>query len=245
MIIYFSATGNSKYVANEIAKQTNDYAVSILNLENKITLCLGERLGIVSPTYYWGLPSIVDEFFGKCEIIGAEHPYIYFVATYGTTTGQTGAFVRKHLNRKGLELSASFSVKMPDTWTPIYDLSDKEKVAAINKNEKSQIQEIVNHIRNSELGDYMKEKVPMLAVKCFNPLYENARKTAHFTVDANCVGCGLCESNCPVQAIMVKNGKPIWVKEKCVMCLGCMHHCPRFAIQYGKNTKKHGQYIHP
>ena len=28
------------------------------------------------------------------------------------------------------------------------------------------------------------------------------------------------------------------------MCLACLHHCPKFAIQYGKNTKKHGQYVH-
>ena len=29
------------------------------------------------------------------------------------------------------------------------------------------------------------------------------------------------------------------------MCLGCLHRCPEFAIQYGKNTKKHGQYMNP
>ena len=26
-------------------------------------------------------------------------------------------------------------------------------------------------------------------------------------------------------------------------CLGCLHKCPTFAIQYGRNTKKHGQYV--
>ena len=39
--------------------------------------------------------------------------------------------------------------------------------------------------------------------------------------------------------------KPVWVKDKCVMCLGCLHRCPKFAIQYGRNTKKHGQYANP
>ena len=29
------------------------------------------------------------------------------------------------------------------------------------------------------------------------------------------------------------------------MCLGCLHRCPKFAIQYGRNTKKHGQYTNP
>ena len=29
------------------------------------------------------------------------------------------------------------------------------------------------------------------------------------------------------------------------MCLGCLHRCPKFAIQYGSRTKKHGQYTNP
>ena len=28
------------------------------------------------------------------------------------------------------------------------------------------------------------------------------------------------------------------------MCLSCLHHCPKFAIQYGSRTQKHGQYSH-
>ena len=35
------------------------------------------------------------------------------------------------------------------------------------------------------------------------------------------------------------------VAERCAMCLGCLHRCPKFAIQYGNRTKRHGQYTHP
>ena len=40
-------------------------------------------------------------------------------------------------------------------------------------------------------------------------------------------------------------GRPVWVKEQCVMCLCCLHHCPKFSIQYGNKTLRHGQYVHP
>lgn len=50
---------------------------------------------------------------------------------------------------------------------------------------------------------------------------------------------------CPVKAIEMKNKKPVWVADKCVMCLGCLHRCPVFAINYGNKTQKHGQYINP
>lgn len=36
MIMYFSATGNCKYVANKISKAIGDTAVSILELEVKL-----------------------------------------------------------------------------------------------------------------------------------------------------------------------------------------------------------------
>ena len=47
------------------------------------------------------------------------------------------------------------------------------------------------------------------------------------------------------QAIEIRDKKPVWVKQKCTACLGCLHRCPKFAIQYGKNTVKHGQYTNP
>lgn len=49
VIIYCSATGNSKYVAQRIADAIEDTAVSIENAEPVITLKPDECLGIVFP----------------------------------------------------------------------------------------------------------------------------------------------------------------------------------------------------
>ena len=62
MILYFSATGNSEYVARRIAAETGDIAVSITDCYKKQIFSFDEKcktLGIVSPTYSWGLPVIV------------------------------------------------------------------------------------------------------------------------------------------------------------------------------------------
>ena len=48
----------------------------------------------------------------------------------------------------------------------------------------------------------------------------------------------------PVHAIQIQDGKPVWVKKQCTMCLGCLHRCPKFSIRYGKSDR-HGQYRHP
>jgi len=95
MLLYFSATGNSKYVASRIAEETNEGIVSIVECcnSNKFVFSLqeDEALGIVCTTYYFGLPSIVKEFLNKLEFTATNDSYIYFVATYGTTPGQTAA----------------------------------------------------------------------------------------------------------------------------------------------------------
>ena len=62
MLIYFSATGNTKHVVDEI-KYENEQIVSIeeayKNNLYKYDL-QDDRIGILSPTYDWGLPSIVS-----------------------------------------------------------------------------------------------------------------------------------------------------------------------------------------
>ena len=40
-----------------------------------------------------------------------------------------------------------------------------------------------------------------------------ARRTAHFRVEDSCIGCGLCARKCPVQAIRMENGRPVWAQE--------------------------------
>ncbi len=61
MILYFSSTGNSKYIAEALSNSLNDKAVSIIDTD-KISLTSGERLGFVFPTYFWRLPSVVTEY---------------------------------------------------------------------------------------------------------------------------------------------------------------------------------------
>ena len=251
MIFYFSATGNCKYVASEIAKEIGEEIVSITDCINKniykFKLKNNEKIGFVTPTYFWGLPTIVCDFFDRfeLELENSYKPYIFHVTTFGSSSGQTNNIVMNYLDKKKLILNGKFAVLMPDTWTPIFDLSDKVKVDKINQNAEEQITIIKKQIKENQNGDFGKLKVPKILVKLFYSLYESFRKTKKFKVEDSCIGCKICAKNCPIGAIEIQNQKPVWVKDKCVLCLGCLHHCPKFSIQYGKKTKKHGQYVNP
>lgn len=93
MILFFSATGNSRYAASRIAEATGQKIVSIVDCVREDRYVFeNEEIGIVSPTYDWGLPSIVREFLEKASF---RTGYLYFAATYGTTPGASGSMANK------------------------------------------------------------------------------------------------------------------------------------------------------
>lgn len=248
MIFYFSATGNSLHVARSVALE-GEVLVSIAeatkngSFRYEVSDC---RLGIISPTYDWTLPNIVSGFLENLEIQCSKKPYCFYVATYGTTSGASAAMANDILKKKGLEFDARFDVKMPDTWTPMFDLSDPKKVARMNENAEKEIQELKEQLSRQILGIHMGFRTPKFTGHIGKAIYDGrTTKTSNLTVSDACIGCGLCAKKCPVDAIEMREKRPVWVKDHCVMCLGCLHRCPKFAIQCGKNTSKHGQYQNP
>ncbi|WP_433569110.1 EFR1 family ferrodoxin [Tractidigestivibacter sp.] len=249
MILYFSATGNNRFVATELAKRLDDHAVSIAKMIDddryEVSLAKGERLGFAFPTYFYGFPSIVSEFLQKLSGSSKGH-YVYLVASYGSSPGATPTFAKKLLDHSGITIDAFFCIRMPDTWTPGFDLSDRDAVRRLNQAEPEQIDAIAEKILSGSVGNFMEHQHSYPVSKVAQGLYDGfARKTSHLSVGDSCIGCGLCAKRCPVQAIEMRDDRPVWVKERCVMCLRCLHSCPKFAIQYDKKTRSHGQYTHP
>ena len=54
---------------------------------------------------------------------------------------------------------------MPDTWTPIFDLSNKEKVQQINDNAELEIDYIIKQIKTFTIGNFMKNNLKKKLIK--------------------------------------------------------------------------------
>ncbi|MEZ4628511.1 MAG: EFR1 family ferrodoxin, partial [Eubacteriales bacterium] len=103
MIYYFSGTGNSKWVAEELARRTDDEAQSIpaLTQDGPTVVFAGKdaSIGIVFPVYAWGAPGLVERF---CRSIRMqEGAYAYAVCTCGDEAGKTMKRLRRFFAWQG------------------------------------------------------------------------------------------------------------------------------------------------
>ncbi len=55
-----------------------------------------------------------------------------------------------------------------------------------------------------------------------------------FVQKSDCVGCGDCVNECPVDAIEIVHGKAVIDQEKCINCQLCVKKCTYNAIKVGK-----------
>ncbi|MGM9694701.1 MAG: EFR1 family ferrodoxin [Alloprevotella sp.] len=262
MIIYFSGAGNSRYIARRLARLLGDRAVSMEELwkdhSPKIELEAHEDLGFVMPVHFGGMPAFVHDFMAQMEVRHAlDAPiYIYGVPTFGASVGEWEKQFKDALRACGLEATGIFPVRMVDTYVPLFDVTNAEKNEKVLEQAERLIPRIAESIqqksvclRNETNGRKMNGgKMPHWMAKWQYKFYESARRTKRFSVDSHvCEHCGACAANCPTKSIDMSTDEhlPIWTKEKCTLCLRCLHHCPAHAIRIGRHSEKHGQYPGP
>lgn len=252
MIFYFSGTGNSLYVAKEIAEKNKEELISIATILKdskniyEFTLKENEVIGFIYPIYAWAPPKQVLEFVEKLKLNNYKDNYIFTVATCGENIGKTIEVLSKTLSKKNLQLNSGFSIKMPNNYIILGDVDSKEVEKKKLLEAESIIAEINDTIKSKANGVFKVEKgfMPGLLTNVINPLFsKGAAETKKFYSNDKCTGCGICEKVCNCSNINVQ-GRPTW-GSNCTQCLACIHLCPTSAIQYGKGTIKKGRYKNP
>jgi len=187
MIFYFTATGNSKFIAERIAAQTGDQIFDIAKCARhgrySCELADGEAIGFVIPVYYYGIPMIVGEFLQKLNV--PKKTYSYAVLNCGGTTADAGGQLRRLF-----PIDAEFGIIMVDNYVPMYKTaSDEEKQARLDKAELA-IEEIITRVKSRTPGVFndCTGSFPRLVTGAVYPLYKYGRKTGKFTVPSEMHG---------------------------------------------------------
>jgi len=244
MIFYFTATGNSKFIAERIAAQTGDRVVDIAECVRagsySYELAEGEALGFVVPVYFYGIPIIVGDFLRKLDV--SQKDYSYAVLNSGGTAGNA-----EGLFRRAFPVNAVFGIATVSNYVPLYRMEGDAEIQECLEKAEREIGVILRHVHEKSIGSFnaVRGHFPSVSTFVAYPLYRYGRKTSKFTVNDSCTGCGLCESICPRKAIQLTDGQPTWVIPRCEFCLGCLHRCPSAAINYGGKSAENGRYVNP
>lgn len=99
MILYFSGTGNSRYIAEVINSVIEDKLVSINEcLKNNLIVSLEQQYIIVCPTYAWRIPRVVEQFIRTNHFVSGTK--IYFIMTCGGDIGNAAKYINRLCRKK-------------------------------------------------------------------------------------------------------------------------------------------------
>lgn len=266
-IYYFSGTGNSLFVAEELIKRLPESKlipiVSLLNLE--VIETEAEIVGIVFPLQGPTFPNAVKKFLQRADIKSAD--YIFAVATRGGTSCSVRSEMEKILKKKNKRLSAHFMITVFNNNPKLKSDNRKCSFRTLLKEELTQrteeirsrldsiceiiVRKEISHKNDTEYDvkmGFILERLILFAMKT----QEHKSIKDYFYIDSKCTGCGLCEKVCLSNKIKMINGKPHWQDNQlCYMCYTCLNYCPAEAIQISSKwfmksyTATQRRYSHP
>jgi ferredoxin len=111
-ICYFTGTGNSLFVAQELASRLDAELIAIKSVAGCEKIDAGaDCVGIVFPVYNHRIPYIVKRFIDR--LVAGDGTYLFAVSTYGDSPCISLSYLAQLLREKGLTLSLGRGVKMP------------------------------------------------------------------------------------------------------------------------------------
>ncbi|KAA6367581.1 MAG: hypothetical protein EZS28_036893 [Streblomastix strix] len=303
IIVYFSSTNNTRYIAEHIASALVDSNVDgkIISVRTYDGLKLFKSADLGNPNDLPQIDLTKIEIWSKflnslrtanilgfgCYVFASNPPpYIlrilnesiigqqylqsikqYFTfSTFGSLHSKVVDILAWHLNQR--LINATFIGKIdfhcPENFPPLLPfMGEKDKWSKNEIVRLSQFeQKIIKRIYDQ---DFKGEK---FATNKYSIEFQKKNKQWYGTIsiDTNlCIKCGLCEKNCPYNAIKLKKIKdgviidnvndseieklikvPIVDQQRCQQCSRCYNNCPTHAINYAQwETHLRSQYKGP
>lgn len=242
MILYFSGSGNSLAISRQLADKIGE---SVMPMSKAVALDLSreKRIGLVYPCYWFNAPAAVTELIDKIQF--PKDAYTFIVIPCGAQAGNSIWTIRKKLSEKGVVLSYSEKIRVPDN-----------SAIGFGRNPNDQVWKFERYApRLERIAKEIAADTQKLSYAWWGPIGKlcalpsiQKRTLPMLTPAVNtdkCIGCGICASVCPRNNITIANGKAHF-GERCTQCLACVHFCAQQAVELNrKATPKQHQYHHP
>lgn len=224
-ICYFTATGNSLYVAKRIGGDILSIPKLMRGQKTKLT---DEAVGIVCPVYAGEMPGMVRSFLDKSSI---KADYVFFIYTYGMSETVARPNAVAAAKKAGLRIDYVNAVKMVDNYLPGFE-AQQQMDSVGEKDIEGQIDRICNDIssRKKNISDIsIFQKIGMAAIHntMGRALLKGTAAQSYIVTDS-CIRCGICAKVCPADNIVVAD--KVIFSNRCEVCYACLHNCPKNAL---------------
>lgn len=249
-VVYFSASNNTAYVAQIIAKgiesRVHDLKPDLVKVENagarKIDLSHAGVIGVGAPVY-GGFAEPVLRWVENFDFTG-KRVFLFSTASkyHFSSTRQMIDVVRKH----GGKLIGALEIRFPGTIDGVFfskEQTDRHPLQRSELERALRFGRAIADILNKGEG-YADYTYPHWLGTWFMPLVRGTKKAITGIIKRGlfesscgmCTGgsCSACAGVCPVDAIEVKGNCAEIDKSKCITCFRCFKECPQgvFSLRF-------------
>ncbi len=244
--IYFSGTGNSRYCIEKFLEEYDNTASAYSIEDDQLLQQLDIHNEIVFsyPVQYSNIPKILRDYIVKYRDKW-QGKKIFVIATMAMFSGDGAGVLGRLLEEYGAIIIGGLHLKMPDSICDEKVLKNSlEKNRMIIRKAEDKISKTVITLKQ---GKSVKEGLGVISrlVGCFGQrIYFVGKMNKYYDKlkinSEQCIGCGACVKQCPMNNIELQSGKAI-SSNRCTMCYRCANICPKQAIMLlGKKVVKQG-----
>ncbi|MCL2576371.1 MAG: EFR1 family ferrodoxin [Defluviitaleaceae bacterium] len=233
LTLYFSGTGNTKYLAEIFSRKMRFACYSIEeNADLGRLIASAKVVAFCYPIYGSRVPRPMRNFVARhLEALRGKRLIIF--CTQAMFSGDGARAFADLLPKNHAKIIYAEHFTMPNNISHFYPpLQSPEKVAKIKRNMQSKLRKTIVNIRMGKMvlrGFNPVSQVLGMMQGSFWYSLETIGRRMVWIDDTKCVSCGLCAKICPTHNFEQKTGKPN-PKGNCALCTRCMNHCPQKAI---------------
>lgn len=244
IVLYFSGTGNSKFIAEQFAEKMHAECHSIEEkIDYRELFDKSDTAAVVYPIYGSCVPRIMREF-AELYLDDLKKKKLIIFCTQMVFSGDGArAFARLIPGCEERILYAEH-FKMPNNICNFFLFPMNGKEAA-SKPEKAvkRLDKVCRDIENGVIKKRGWNAFSCLLGKSQNIFYPKLEEKARhsFRADDSCIKCGLCVKICPMNNLEIADDQIIQ-KDNCTLCYRCVNACPKQAATVFLKTKPKIQY---
>jgi len=256
LTLYFSATGNTEYIARFFSKQMDAECLSIeeeADFSQKIEM--HDHIAFCYPIYGSRVPRIMRKFVDKhkSDLSGKK---IIILVTQMLFSGDGARVLTDLLQDCDIEVIYAEHIRMPDNVGNIFILpkGSNKKIRKYVSRAVERLQQTCSDIKNGIVIKRGFSKTSKVLGKIQGiawqgdstkveprPFSAEGWSKNRVKIHKGCTSCCLCVDICPMKNFKKENGA-IQPQGDCFVCYRCINRCPEKAISVMINIRPQWQY---